>query len=226
VSRKKQPPISDNPEENDNPVLSGLMQGLQSVFDKIHKDNSQRDHSQEKIIEEFSERLNHAFDQVHTEAKEREQLLSDKLKAIETEQRYRIQRIKIFSVPGTLIALVAMGYLFYVVNVMERSMTSMSTDMHDMRGYIANISGDTRNMSQGVLNMNVEMVAMNGNMSQIDNHMVDMNDNIGQISTHVEGMNGSMSNLNRSVGVMTHDVGNMSHTISPLMSGFRTIMPF
>ncbi|MCG7958354.1 MAG: hypothetical protein JAY69_04730, partial [Candidatus Thiodiazotropha taylori] len=57
---------------NDNRVLPGLMQGLQSVFDKIHKDNQIREDHHEKIIEEFSDRLTTAFQQTHEEAEERE----------------------------------------------------------------------------------------------------------------------------------------------------------
>ena len=224
VARKRAPKKATA--SNDSRLLPGLMQGLQSVFDKIHKDNKDRDQAQEKIIEEFSSHLNDAFDKVHAEAKEREKLLADKLAAIEKEQSFKIQRIKLFSVPGTLIATAAMVYLFYVVHVMESSMTSMSKDMHHIQGYIANISGDTHNMSDGVAQMNHQMAQMNGSMSNIDQQMTDMNSSMGEINTQVKGMNGNMGHLNRSVGVMTHDVGNMSHTISPVMGGMRNFMPF
>ena len=70
----------NNPAENTeietgdaaNRLLPGLMHGLQSVFDKIHKDNRERGLSQEKIIEEFTASLTHAFEPAHAEAKERE----------------------------------------------------------------------------------------------------------------------------------------------------------
>lgn len=195
----------------ESPVLPGLMKSLQSVFDKIHKDSVVREDHQEKIIGEFSERLTQAFRNTHKEAKERERLLQEKLEAIEREQTYKIQRIKLFSLPGTLIAIVALIYLFYVVHVMERSMNSMSTDMHQIQGHIAAIGSDTRQMSSGVVVMNQEMAEMNGNMQAIN--------------THVKGMNGNMSNLNQSVGVMTKDVGAMSHTVSPVMGTMRNFMP-
>ena len=210
-------------------LLPGLMHGLQAVFDKIHKDNRERGLSQEKIIEEFTTSLNHAFEQAHAEAKEREKLLDEKLETIEKEQSYKIQRIKLFSLPGALIAAAALIYLFYVVHIMERSMTSMSSDMGYMRGYIATISLDTRTMSDGVVFMNNQMTEMNVNMSQIDQQMAAMNGSMKNIDTQVSGMNGNMHHLNRSVGVMTHDVGNMSQTVSPMMSGIsgmRRFMPF
>jgi uncharacterized protein YoxC/uncharacterized coiled-coil protein SlyX len=195
----------------ESPVLPGLMKSLQSVFDKIHKDSVVREDHQEKIIEEFSDRLTQAFQNTHKEAKERERLLQEKLEAIEREQTYKIQRIKLFSLPGTLIAITALIYLFYVVHVMERSMNSMSADMHQIQGHIAAIGDDTRQMSNGVVAMNSEMAEMNSNMQTIN--------------TNVKGMNGNMSNLNQSVGVMTNDVGAMSHTVSPVMGNMRKFMP-
>lgn len=192
-------------------VLPGLMQSLQSVFDKIHNDNQLRDDNQEKFVEEFSQRLSHAFEQTHKEAKEREKLLQDKLDAIEREQSYKIQRIKLFSLPGTLIAVAALIYLFYVVHVMERSMNSMSADMHQIQINIADIGSDTAQMSNGVVVMNQQMAQINGNMEHIN--------------TNVKGMNGNMHHLNRNVGVMTNDVGAMSHTVSPVMNNMHKFMP-
>lgn len=199
-------------EGGENRVLPGLLQGLQSVFDKIHKDSRDREDHQEKIIEEFSDRLTHAFEQSHTETEEREKLLLERLEAIEKEQSYRIQRIKLFSLPGTLIAVAALIYLFYVVHIMERSMTSMSTDMNQIRHHIASIGNDTNAMSGGVVEMNQQMAQTNKNMKAI--------------TTQVKGMNGNMNHLTRNVGVMTHDVGAMSHTVSPVMNGMRNFLPF
>jgi uncharacterized protein YoxC len=196
----------------ENRILPGLMQGLQSVFDKIHKDNQIRDDHHEKIIEEFSDRLTTAFQQTHEEAEEREKLLQERLEAIEKEQSYKIQRIKIFSLPGTVIAIAALVYLFYVVHVMESSMTSMSADMHRIEGHIAAIGQDTTNMATGVNDMNQNITQLNGNMSSMTSQVKDMNNNMGH--------------LNRNVGVMTHDVGNMSQTVSPVMNGMRNFMPF
>ncbi|MEJ2622785.1 MAG: hypothetical protein P8163_21880, partial [Candidatus Thiodiazotropha sp.] len=209
--------VSTNPNNSsktsaESRVLPGLMQGLQSVFDKIHKDNQIREDHHEKIIEEFSDRLTTAFQQTHAEAEEREKLLQERLEAIEKEQSYKIQRIKIFSLPGTIIAIAALVYLFYVVNVMESSMTSMSADMHRIEGHIAAIGQDTTNMATGVNDMNQNITQMNGNMSSM--------------TSQVKGMNNNMGHLNRNVGVMTHDVGNMSQTVSPVMNGMRNFMPF
>ena len=199
-------------------LLPGLMQNLQSVFDKIHTDNQFRDDHQDKVIEDFSQRLSKAFEQTHQASREREKLLQDRLAAMEKEQSYRIQRIKLFSLPGTIIAVAALIYLFYVVNVMERSMTSMSADMHRIENHIAGIGQDTNQMSGGVVSMDQRMAQINDNIQQIDNRMGDMNGNMANINSNVHGMN-------RNVGVMTNDVGAMSHTVSPVMNNMRKFMP-
>jgi uncharacterized coiled-coil protein SlyX len=204
-------PGDSKKETQENRVLPGLLQGFQSVFDKIHKDSRERGSQQEKIIEEFSERLTQAFEQSHTETEEKEKLLLERLEAIEKEQSYRIQRIKLFSLPGTLIAIAALIYLFYVVHIMERSMTSMSADMNQIQHHIASIGKDTHTMSGGVVEMNQQMVQTNKNMEAITNQ--------------VQGMNGNMNHLSRNVGVMTNDVGAMSHTVSPVMNGMRKFVP-
>jgi uncharacterized protein YoxC len=192
-------------------VLPGLLQGLQSVFDKIHKDSQARDDHQEKIIEDFSERLTQAFEQSHSEAEVKEKLLLERLETIEKEQSYRIQRIKLFSLPGTLIAIAALIYLFYVVHIMERSMTSMSADMNQIQHHIASIGDDTHAMSGGVIEMNRQMAQTNKSMEVI--------------TSQVQGMNDNMNHLTRNVGVMTNDVGAMSHTVSPVMNGMRKFVP-
>jgi uncharacterized coiled-coil protein SlyX len=199
-------------QNGENRVLPGLLQGLQSVFDKIHKDNREREGHQEKIIEEFSERLTQAFNQTHSEAQEKEKLLQERLEAIEKEQSYKIQRIKLFSLPGTLIAVAALIYLFYVVHIMERSMTSMSADMSQIKHHIASIGTDTN--------------AMSGSVTEMNQHMAQTNENMQAITSEVKGMNGNMNHLTRNVGVMTNDVGAMSHTVSPVMNGMRKFVPF
>jgi methyl-accepting chemotaxis protein len=219
ASKKTAPSTAGNTKSStESRVLPGLMKSLQSVFDKIHSDNQVRDDNQEKFIEEFGHRLSRAFEQAHDEAKQREKLLQEKLQAIEREQSYKIQRIKLFSLPGTLIAVAALIYLFYVVHVMERSMNSMSADMHQIQNHIATIGGDTGQMSSGVVEMNQQMAQINTNIQQIDRRMGDMNGNMTQ-------MNGNMHHLNRNVGVMTNDVGAMSHTVSPVMNTFNKFMP-
>lgn len=185
-------------EETEQPEQKRLPGLLASVFDRMRRETRDSSKVQEKIIEEFTARLNDAFEQVHKESQERERLLEEQLRAMEQQQRFRIQRIRLLTIPVTIVAVASLGYLFYTVHIMGRSMSSMTLDIHHMRGSMQEISGDTRAMSENTTAMNQQM-----------NHM-----------------NGNLTHLNRNVDTMGQDVGNMSHSVSPFMNGLRSFMPF
>lgn len=191
----KQIEPNEETEQTEQKRLPGL---LASVFDRMRRETRDSSKVQEKIIEEFTTRLNDAFEQVHKESQERERLLEEQLRAMEQQQRFRIQRIRLLTIPVTIVAVASLGYLFYTVHIMGRSMSSMTLDIHHMRGSMQEISGDTRAMSENTTAMNQQM-----------NHM-----------------NGNLNHLNRNVGTMGQDVGNMSHSVSPFMNGLRSFMPF
>ncbi len=65
-----------------------------------------------------------------------------------SKNRKAIRRIRWISIPGAAMGAAALLYLFYVVHVMERSMSSISADIHTMQGYMAGISEDTYYMSR------------------------------------------------------------------------------
>lgn len=189
--------------------LPGL---LASIFDRMRKDNQASGKAQERIMEEFSERLHEAFAHVHAEAREREKLLEEKLELLEREEAYRLRRVKLLSFPAIALALACLGYLFYVVHVMEKSMSSMAGNMTVMRGSMENMSGHTGSMSDNVAAMNQQMGKMNSSMDKL-------NSNVGNISQDVGSMN-------HNVGYMGREVGQMSQTVSPMMGGLRSFMPF
>jgi len=180
-----------------DPIMPGLLRNLQGVFDKIHDDNRHRDRSQEQIAEEFAVHLQRTFEEMHSQLEEREQLLDTKLKSIDRTHNYQIKRVKLMSIPITLLSLVAVVYLFYVVRVMETAMTSMSQDMHHITAYMDVMSVDTHAMTDNTANMSSQMSAMNMNIH----------------------------NMNTTVNGMRYDVHNMSRTVSPAMSSLNRFMP-
>ena len=178
-------------------VMPGLLRNLQGVFDKIHSDNNVRDRSQEQIAEEFAVHLQRTFEEMHSQLEEREQLLDTKLKSIDRTHSYQLKRVKLMSIPVTVLSLVAVVYLFYVVRVMETAMTSMSQDMHQITAYMDVMSVDTH--------------AMSGNT--------------GDMSSQMNAMNMNIHNMNATVNSMRYDVHNMSRTVSPAMSSLNRFMP-
>ena len=178
-------------------IMPGLLRNLQGVFDKIHSDNNVRDRSQEQIAEEFAVHLQRTFEEMHSQLEEREQLLDTKLKSIDRTHSYQLKRVKLMSIPVTVLSLVAVVYLFYVVRVMETAMTSMSQDMHQITAYMDVMSVDTHAMS----------------------------DNTGNMSSQMSAMNMNIHNMNATVNSMRYDVHNMSRTVSPAMSSLNRFMP-
>ena len=81
-----------------------------------------------------------------TRKAQRKQAATQK-KAI-SKNKKAIRQVRWISIPGAAMGAAALVYLFYVVHVMERSMSSISTDIHHMRGYMANMSDDTYYMSR------------------------------------------------------------------------------
>lgn len=141
--------------------------GLLSFFSKMHKSQVDHDQAQEKIIADFTQRVEASFKHFHEEFDERERLLEKKLKQAEQEQEREIRRVKWVSVPIGLIAISSLIYIFYVVHVMERSMTSMSADMQQISSHIVTMSEDTRFMAGSMGNMDYNMGAMRHTMAPI-----------------------------------------------------------
>ena len=200
--KKKKAPARDRRQSirgrrNDDKIMPGLLRNLQGVFDKIHSDNIDRDKSQEQIAEDFAVQLQRTFKEMHTQLEEREQLLDAKLKSIDRTHNYQMKRVKLMSIPVTVLSVVAVVYLFYVVRVMETAMTSMSQDMHQITAAMDVISEDTSSMSFNTAKMN----------------------------THMEAMNMNMGYMNANVGTMRHDMHTMSRTVSPAMSSISRFMP-
>jgi len=178
-------------------IMPGLLRNLEGVFDRIHEDNRHRDRTQEQIAEDFAVHLQRTFEEMHSQLEEREQLLDAKLKSIDRNHSYQLKRVKLLSIPVTLLSLVAVVYLFYVVRIMETSMTSVSMDMHQITAYMDTMRMDTH--------------AMSGNTTSINSQLEAMNMNIGSMNANVNGMR--------------YDVHNMSRTVSPAMSSLNRFMP-
>ncbi|NNJ96002.1 MAG: hypothetical protein HKP12_02475 [Gammaproteobacteria bacterium] len=202
----------------DDKIMPGLLRNLEGVFEKIHRDNLNRDRAQEQIAEEFASHMQDAFNNMHDQLEEREQLLDAKLKSIDRTQSYQLKRVKLLSIPVAALSMIAVVYLFYVVRVMETSMTSMSQDMHQITAYMDSMSHDTHSLTANTTKMTANTAEMNAQMET-------MNGNVGNMNAQMETMNGNIGNMNATVGNMRYDVYNMSRTVSPAMSSVNRFMP-
>jgi len=185
-------------------VMPGLLKNLQGVFDKIYSDNRVRDRSHDQLAEEFTTHMQRAFLEMHKQIEEREHLLETRLKSIDRTHQYQWRSVKLLSVPVTLLSLIAIVYLFYVVRVMETSMTSMSQDMHMMTAYMETITTDTT-----ALSANTQIISVNTD----------------DMTQSVSDMNAQMTTLNTNVGNLMVDMNYMSRSVSPAMKGINRFIP-
>jgi len=183
------------------PATAGGLLGMKRYFKKLHKSQVHHEHAQEQIIADFTARMEQTFNHFHSEFDERERILEKKLKYAEKDQEREIRRVKWMSVPTALLAIAGLVYIFYVVHIMERSMTSMSADMQQISGHILTMSEDTRSMTGNI-------ATMSNSMGRIDYRMANMDRNMGQ-----------MSHSMVPIGKAAHDAG-------PMMDMMNTFMPF
>ena len=188
----------------DENVMQGLLNNLQGVFDKIYSDNTVRDHSHKQLAEEFNTQMQRTFLEMHKQNEERDNLLETRLESIDRTNKNQLLGVKILSVPITLLSIIAIVYLFYVVRVMETSMSSMSGDMHMMNAFIETMTENT--------------TALSVNTEKIYSTTFDMTQSVGSMDTQ-------MTTLNKDVNNMMIDLHYMSRSVTPAMQGINRFMP-
>lgn len=183
------------------PKASGGLLGMKGFFKKMHKSQVHHEHAQEQIIADFTTRMAQTFNHFHAEFDERERILEKKIRYAEKDQEREIRRVKWMSVPTALLAIAGLVYIFYVVHIMERSMTSMSADMQQISGHILTMSEDTRSMTGNI-------ATMSNSMGRIDYRMANMDRNMGQMSHSMV------------------PIGKAANRAEPMMNMMNTFLPF
>jgi hypothetical protein len=188
----------------DDKVMPVLLKNLQGVFDKIYSDNKLRDSSHSQLAEEFNTNMQRAFLEMHKQNEERENLLETRLESIDRTHKHQLTGVKILSIPVTLLSIIAIVYLFYVVRVMETSMSSMSGDMHVMNAYMETMAANT--------------TALSVNTDKIYGTTFDLTQSVSSMDTQ-------MTTLNKDIGNMMIDLHYMTGSVAPAMQGINRFMP-
>lgn len=137
-----------NAQEN---KLAELYQGLESAFNKIHKDTSKRNIQSDTSFDQLSETIIRSSEEMRKEYEEMEKLQDKRIEAESQQYSHSITKTKIIAFPAIILAFAGLIHMFYTVNVMEKAMTQMSQDMssmrQDMNSLSANISGMRHDMN-------------------------------------------------------------------------------
>ena len=158
--------------------MTGLYQSLQNAFGKIKEGSSKSEDRNLTIFKSLSDSIMKDHEQTLMEVHEQEKLQDMKIKYMEKMQEQRSGRNRLIAIPGMIIAIISIFYMFNIVTIMESAMTNMSQDMHKIQLSVGNMSENVATISQDTSTMNNNMQQLNGNMNQMSKDLNVMTNNV------------------------------------------------
>lgn len=158
--------------------MTTLYQSLHNAFGKIKDGNSKSEERNLSIYKSLSDSIMMDHEQTLKEVHEQEKLQDKKLKNMDKVQQQRTSRNRLIAVPGVIIAIIGIFYMFYVVSIMEIAMTSMSQDMHKVQLSVGNMSDKIDTISQDTTAMNSNIRQLNINTNQMSRDLNVMTNNV------------------------------------------------
>lgn len=153
--------------EDHQKEMTGLYKSLHSTFGQIKDNSTENEEFNQDIFKSLSDSMMHDHELTLKEINEQGKLQDKKIEYMTKMLEQRTRRNRLIAIPGILIAIVSVIYMFYVVTVMETAMTDMSANMRLMQTDVGSISGNMGNMSQDTASINANMGQLNGNMGQV-----------------------------------------------------------
>jgi len=206
--------------------MARLYQNLENTIDGVKNKSDEQEDRSLLILKSLTSSIMQDHEQTLKEVHEQEKLQDKKFKHLTKVQEHRAGRNRWIAIPGMIIAVIAIIYMFYVVNIMETAMTSMSRDMTKMQIAVGTMSQKVSGMSSDTHSMNSSMVELNSNVGKMSEDTHSMNSNMTQLSSDTSSMNGSMQQLTSNIGIMSQDLNIMTRNVSPTMKGMRDMMPW
>jgi len=189
-----------------------LYQSLQGAFSSVKQSAADGEDRSLQILKTLSESIMQDHELTLKEVQEQEKLHDKKFEHLSKVEEKRAGRNRWIAIPGMIIGIIAIIYMFYVVSVMEKAMTSMSSDMGHMQLAVGNMSQKMDGMSQDTRSMSSVLELLNTS--------------VGEMSGDTSSMHSSMLNLNENVGQMSKDLNILTYNVSPTMKGMRDMMPW
>ncbi len=146
--------------------LSQLFDGLNNAFARVDSSNNKRDDYSADSIKHLTESIMLDHETTMKEVQEQEALTDKKIDYLEQMHQRQITRNKWIAIPGSIMAIVAVTYMFYIVTIMEGAMSSMSDDMQHITVSVNNMSGRMNTISEDTRALNVHTGQMNHVMNR------------------------------------------------------------
>ncbi len=189
-----------------------LYDSLQHAFSNAEDSNKASEERSLMILKSLSDSLMRDHELTLKEMQEQSELQDRKIEDLTRIEEKRARRSRWLALPGMVLAIIAIIYMFQVVKVMEKAMTSMSGDMNQM------------NLSVG--NMSSKMDGMASDTGSLKQSVADMTGLMGEMSTNTASMSRDMDRLNNNLTSMNYNLGIMTRQVSPTMKGMRDMMPW
>ncbi len=147
--------------------MTGLYQSLHSTFGRIKDDSVESEGLNLNIFKSLSDSIKNDHEQTLKEINEQGKLQDKKIGHMAKMLEQRTIRNRWIAIPGVIIAIVGVFYMFYVVSIMESAMSNMSANMHLMQKDVGSMSANMGDMTQGITSIDSNMKELNGNVGQI-----------------------------------------------------------
>jgi hypothetical protein len=151
--------------ESRDKQLNQLFDGLDTAFSRADTINSEREGNSTQAINQLTQSIMRDHEATLKEVHEQEALADKKLGYLNKVQLQQSTRNKWIAIPGVILGIVAVIYMFYVVTVMEEAMTSMSKDMLQITASVKTMSQDTRALNVNMGHMSRDMNVMTRNVA-------------------------------------------------------------
>ena len=151
--------------------LSALFDGLDTAFNKLNTASSERENISTQTINKLTDSIMLEHETALKKLQEQEVLADKKLGYLTELQQQQSDRNKWIAIPGIILGVFAVIYMFYLVSVMETAMTSMSKDMRYITTSVETISHDARALNVNMGQMTRDMNIMTHNVAPAMNGM-------------------------------------------------------
>jgi len=164
--------------EDHQKEMTSLYQSLQGTFGQIKDHNTEKEELNLDVFKTLSDSMMNNHEQSLKEITQQGELQDKKIEHMNAMLKQRTGRNRLIAIPGVIIAVVGVFYMFYVVTVMETAMSDMSANMHLMQKDVGNMSGNMGNMRNDTASISTNMQQLNGNMGQVSRDLNVMTHNV------------------------------------------------
>ncbi len=173
--------------------MTKLYQSLQGAFTQVKASNEEKEDRSMLILNALSDSILKDHENTLKEVNEQKKLHDEKMQQLDKVYKRHSGRNRLLAIPGVIIGVIAIIYMFYVVTIMENAMTSMSSDIHTMQSAVVNMSNNMNVMANDTESMNKNMILLNRNIAFMSR---DLNILTYNVSPTMKGMRDMMPWIN------------------------------